>query len=702
MNREHVYFHDGEAIVCLARSSGKQVWRTEPESKLQGSPRNWYDKSVKRLGGRLGKALPASFAPNLVLHEDVVLFSGGDGKLCGLDSRTGKQIWVGDCLASGHYSPEDVLVAGGVVWTTETAHGNSSGKVIGLDPKTGAVKKTIPCNVKTGWFHQRCYRSKATERFLLTARYGTEFVDIESGRWHPNHFVRGGCLYGVLPSNGLIYAPPHNCACFFEAKLFGFNALAPQRTPTKTNPSARLHKGPAYATAANLKNTGMPKDSWPVFRHDNQRSGSASTTLPDKLGEKWRVTLPARASQPVIASNRLLVAMPDRHMVICLAADTGKQQWQFTAGGRIDSPPTIVDGLCVFGSADGYVYCLTLNDGALAWRFRAAPNDQAMIAFGQLENVSPVMGSVLVRNGEVIFAAGRSMFLDDGLRMIRLDLRLGKLIAEHVMNTDDPEKPGTNIQYRKKGHNMSGGLPDILSCDDTCIYMRSQPFDFQGKRTTLDHVAASPDATGRHIFSPTGFLDDSWMHRSYWVYGKGFNHGAGGWPRAGQVVPAGRILCRDDQTIYGYGRERKYFTWSTPLEYHLFAVGSGATKTRKGKSSTKLNYRWSRGVKLHAKSMLIAGDKLVIAGPPVVINEAKAYIDPLSASVQRTLREHTEVLRGSRGGVLKVVAAATGADVLEMKLDYLPAFDGMAAAEGRLFIVSQDGTVQCYAAEDGN
>ena len=30
-----------------------------------------------------------------------------------------------------------------------------------------------------------------------------------------------------MPCNGLTYAPPHNCACYPEAKLFGFNALAP-------------------------------------------------------------------------------------------------------------------------------------------------------------------------------------------------------------------------------------------------------------------------------------------------------------------------------------------------------------------------------------------------------------------------------------------------------------------------------------------
>ena len=41
---------------------------------------------------------------------------------------------------------------------------------------------------------------------------GIEFVDIKQHEWNINHWVRGGCLYGVMPCNGLTYAPPHDCA----------------------------------------------------------------------------------------------------------------------------------------------------------------------------------------------------------------------------------------------------------------------------------------------------------------------------------------------------------------------------------------------------------------------------------------------------------------------------------------------------------
>ena len=88
----------------------------------------------------------------------------------------------------------------------------------------------------------------------------------------------------------------------------------------------------------------------------------------------------------------------------------------------------------LFGCKDGSVYCLRAEDGALAWRYRASA-DRRHMALEQLESVWPIHGSVLVENGVVSFVAGRSVFLDGGLRFFRLDAATGKKIAEQ--NYDD-------------------------------------------------------------------------------------------------------------------------------------------------------------------------------------------------------------------------------------------------------------------------
>ena len=60
--------------------------------------------------------------------------------------------------------------------------------------------------------HHRCYRNKATCRYLVLGRSGVEFVDLKTGEGEPHHWVRGTCQYGVMPCNGLLYVPPDSCA----------------------------------------------------------------------------------------------------------------------------------------------------------------------------------------------------------------------------------------------------------------------------------------------------------------------------------------------------------------------------------------------------------------------------------------------------------------------------------------------------------
>jgi hypothetical protein len=136
------------------------------------------------------------------------------------------------------------------VWSAPTTQTGDSGVYTGRNPFTGEVETRFSPNIETYWFHHRCYLAKATDRYLLPSRTGIEFVDHEKGDWQIHHWVRGGCLYGIMPANGLIYAPPHDCACYPETKLYGLNALAPAASPPGSEavvPEAeRLERGPAW------------------------------------------------------------------------------------------------------------------------------------------------------------------------------------------------------------------------------------------------------------------------------------------------------------------------------------------------------------------------------------------------------------------------------------------------------------------------
>ena len=152
----------------------------------------------------------------------------------------------------------------------------------------------------------------------------------------------------------------------------------------------------------------------------------------------WRSKLGGKLSTPVVADGKLFVASADDHSVHSLDAETGQPDWSFMAGGRVDSPPTIWQGRALFGSADGHVYCLNAVNGELVWRYRAAPEDQRMLAYDQIESLWPVHGSVLVQDGVLYCVAGRSMFVDGGLRMLRLDPRTGRKLSETILDDKDP------------------------------------------------------------------------------------------------------------------------------------------------------------------------------------------------------------------------------------------------------------------------
>jgi len=548
-----VYYHDGQRIVARERASGRELWRSEETGRR--------------------KVFSVPVLPTLVVYDDVVLFAGLNGKMGGYAAADGRRLWTGVHHPGGHHSPMDLLVLNGVAWSGAIAGGQHSGVFTGLDVHSGEVRKEFEPDVETYWFHHRCYRSKATTRFLLPSRTGIEFVDPETEHWDINHWVRGGCVYGIMPCNGLVYAPPHNCACYLEAKLFGFNALAPARAEELPDTGPRHERGPAFG---NVQSSPGSEGDWPTYRHDALRSGCTTARVGAAVEADWQFEIGGRLSSVVAADGRAFVAAIDAHTLVALDVARGARAWQFTAGGRIDSPPTVDGGHVVFGGADGWVYCLRASDGVLVWRYRVAPGIRRMTAFGQIESVWPVHGSVLVRDGVAYAVAGRSMFVDGGLRLCRLDVATGRLLSETVFDSRDPVS-GENLQDRVEILNMPVALPDILSCDGRYVYMRSQKLGLDGSRLATPEpmpptqVAGAQAGEDRHLFCPAGYLDDTWFHRSYWIYGRRYSSGCNWWHRAGSITPAGRLMVFNDTSVFGYGRKPRYFNWHVPLDYHLFA-----------------------------------------------------------------------------------------------------------------------------------
>jgi outer membrane protein assembly factor BamB len=589
---KRVFFHDGKKVVAIDRKTGDVKWSSQP--------------------GARRRTVTYNFGPRLVIYKGVLVYAGGERVMKAFDVETGKKLWEAPHDRSGYQSPEDLLITNDLVWSAPTTNTKDSGTFTGRSVFTGEIKVTFPSNVETYWFHHRCYIAKATDKFLLPSRTGIEFVSPDQKDWDIHHWVRGGCLYGIMPCNGLVYAPPHNCACYPEAKLYGFNALAPAsvtRAPPKdVDEESRLIKGPAFGEAPPAP---AGNGDWPMFRHDEARSGHATTEVPSDLGKTWEQDLGGKLTSVVVANGRLYVSNVDNHTVYALDENTGKIVWQFTTGSKVDSPPSVEDGRVYFGSNDGWVYCVRATDGELIWRYRAAPQDRRLMAFEQLESVWPVHGSVLVQNGTVFTVSGRSNYLDGGLRFIKLDAASGSKLAETIIDDRDPET-GKDLQERLQVLQMPVGLPDILSSDGESIYMRSQRMDKEGKRLEIgpnsgDFAGQAAVQGGKHahLFAPMGFLDDTWFHRSYWVYGKSFAGGHAGYYQAGRFAPSGRLLVFDQDNVYGFGRKPETLKWTTVLEHQLFSapreapvVPDSAKTRRRGQTAGASSIRIQVGPKI--------------------------------------------------------------------------------------------------------
>ncbi|MEW6355085.1 MAG: PQQ-binding-like beta-propeller repeat protein [Planctomycetota bacterium] len=706
----------GQAVMVVNAETGETLWRSDrgclPLTLAVNDGRLFFAEAenVACLDLRTGKEIWCSpcIAKALVAHDGIVLAASHHERksrtidLAAFSVEDGRCLWTrkGDCLPnfSTFFAPVDLFVAQGLVWgLAEDLEWDAlpgSGHLLGLDPTTGEVKRKIPLEgAFTAGHHVRCYKGKATERFLLFNKRGIEFVGLDPEQKPiQTQWVRGACRYGILPCNGLIYAPSHACACYPAAMLRGFYALAPedQRAEPRDQKSERLERGTAYSESIqNPKSKIQNEKDWPTYRRDAARSGATSSTVPDILTPLWSVPIGQRLSAPTVAEGKVFVADIDAHTVHAVDAQTGKEVWQYTAGARVDSPPTIHKGMAIFGCRDGWVYCLRASDGALAWRFRGAPEERWVGAYDQVESAWPVHGSVLVKDDVAYFAAGRSSFLDGGIIVRAVDAATGKLLHEMRLSGPDPQQHKDIITAGA----MPGAVPDILTSDGANLYLRHVQLDPQ-LSVQPDAKALSWGVKGEsHILVGSGFLDDTFFNRTVWQYGI--------------RIDRSQMLVVDGTDVYGL---RVYWgiSWNCPV----FHPGDGYLLFRQDvskpvpkpppKEAKQLGripyerYAWHTRVPVRAWAMVLTGasdgeasagegkparseKRLFIAGPPDVLDPA----DPLAA------------FEGRKGGLLWTVSATDGKKLAETKLDSPSVFDGMAAAEGRLYIATKDGRLTC-------
>jgi hypothetical protein len=111
----------------------------------------------------------------------------------------------------------------------------------------------------------------------------------------------------------------------------------------------------------------------------------------------------------------------------------------------------------------------------------------------------------------------------------------------------------------------------------------------------------------------------------------------------------------------------------------------------------EVKQRWARHVPLHPRAMVLTRDNLFMAGPPDLVDEDRAAQNLNDENVRRKLRRQDAAWNGELGARLWAVDE-DGNRLATYKLDSLPAWDGMCAAAGRLYIPLRNGELLCMGA----
>jgi hypothetical protein len=237
---------------------------------------------------------------------------------------------------------------------------------------------------------------------------------------------------------------------------------------------------------------------------------------------------------------------------------------------------------------------------------------------------------------------------------------------------------------------MQGSRSDILVAGQEDIYLFQNRFDASLTPQPMPRITKLGDRRAEpHLMTTDGFLDKTWFNRTYWIH-------SDRWPGyyfTYRGPKSGQLLVFDDAITYAlkvYTQRRGHSPEFQPGSgYQLIAdrnttqpvldeMDIGAEKGR-GFTRTELPL-WSQSIPIRAHGMLLARDRLYVAGPPDLAPGQGAY----------------EAMIGQRGSLFRVVSTSDGGQVTEFKMAEVPVFDGLIAAGDRLFMVTMNGTLICF------
>lgn len=180
---------------------------------------------------------------------------------------------------------------------------------------------------------------------------------------------------------------------------------------------------------------------WPTWRYDATRSASTPDPLPDQMHLQWvRQLAPPRPAwppsqetldfdlsyEPVSQGGRLFVGSMATDSITAYDTATGEELWRFYTDGPVRFAP-VVDGPRLYAvSDDGYLYCLASDSGSLLWKYHGAPDQRPILGNERLISTWPARGGPVLADGKVCFTT--SIWPSMGIFIHAVDAETGERV----------------------------------------------------------------------------------------------------------------------------------------------------------------------------------------------------------------------------------------------------------------------------------
>ncbi len=430
--------------------------------------------------------------------------------------------------------------------------------------------------------------------------------------------------------------------------------------------------------------TGKPAasaDTWMRFRGPNGTGVSPSTGLPVEFGPAsaviWKTSLPPGHSSPVVTASRIFVTAhtADKEnytlSVIGLDRHTGKVLWQREVPrrqkGRLQnvngpaSPSPVTDGASVFVFFQDFGLLAFSADGAELWR----------LPMGPFSTFYGVGASPILVDDAIILPVDQ----DGGSYLVSVDKKTGKVrwkvdrpgvISGYSTPTiyepaSGPKQVVIPESFQLSAYSVADGsrvwwvlglpceMKSVASYDREYLYINGWGFP---QNQPGQHVATVPFEDGLKRYDRDG---DGFVGRT---------EVAGAEPMDKMLAPSYGFEAFDlDRNGKLDAKEWDVFRAMMASENGLLAIKLGG---RGDMSGTAIRWRYQRPVPQVPSTLLYQGSLFMVNDSGILTS-----FDPATGDVLKQGR--------LKGGIDKYFASPVGAD-------------------GKVYLVSQDGTVSVVSA----